>query len=127
MRNWFSQRHVAQTVTDTPTLAPSPKVRTLSRDALHVFVLTSFAVAQPVYDRLGDRPAFLVDQDVSPATLAVLVFLLSIVLPATIVFIETALACWKRRFQDSVHALVVFASLVLLSLSRLISISPRSR
>ncbi|MBC7821307.1 MAG: hypothetical protein IAG10_30845, partial [Planctomycetaceae bacterium] len=116
MRNWFSRRHVAPTATETPTPAPSPKARTLPSDALHIFVLTSFAVAQPVYDRLGKQSAFLVDQNVTPATVGLLVFLLSCGFPAEIVLFEIALTRWKRRFQDVFHAIIVFVFLVLLAL-----------
>lgn len=116
MRNWFSQRHVAPTDTELSTPAASPKNRTRSSDALHVFVLTSFAVAQPMYDRLGTKSDFLVDQDVSPATAGMLVLLLSFGFPAVIVLFEITLARWKRRFQDICQAIIVFVFLVLLAL-----------
>ncbi len=48
---------------------------------LHLAVLTGFALAQPLYDRLGDRPAYVADMRVGFWALAVLAILLSLVVP----------------------------------------------
>src|SRR5262249_45274347 len=50
-------------------------------DVLHLFVLSAFAISQPVYDRLGDRAAFIADMRIGFPALCGLVVLLSLVLP----------------------------------------------
>jgi hypothetical protein len=49
---------------------------------LHLFVLTAFAVAQPVYDRLGERPAYLNDMGIKLPGIILFVATFSLLLPA---------------------------------------------
>ncbi len=116
MSNSFSSQGSVTTLVEQTSKVSRPKTaRTRSSDALHIFVLTSFAIAQPVYDQLGGKSAFLLDQNVTPETAWLLVFLLSIALPAAIVLIEFVMAHWKPRIHDSLHAVVVFTLLVLMT------------
>jgi hypothetical protein len=58
--------------------------------SLHLFVLTTFAIVQPAYDRLGGRPAFLSDSGVGAPGLLLFTALMSLVLPAV-----PPLLCWS--------------------------------
>ncbi|TXT23060.1 MAG: sulfatase [Planctomycetota bacterium] len=117
MRHWFSRLCGVRAPSDSkPTTTSRRNNRTWSSDALHLLVLSSFAIAQPVYDRLGHQHAFLADQNVTPATMGLLVFLMSFVMPACIVIVELLMARWKRGLQDVPHAIAVFVFLVLLAL-----------
>lgn len=112
MSHWFSGWPVARAAS-----AQSPdSTRKLSADILHIFVLTSFAISQPVYDRLGNRLAFLMDQSITPSTVRFLVFLLSCVLPVTIAFITLVMAHGNRQRHDVFHSIVVFVCLALSAL-----------
>ena len=94
--------------------ATSPRSRPLWSDALHVFVLSSFAVAQPVYERLGQRLPFLIDQSITAVWC--LVFVLSVGLPGTAALCEVLLNRYRRNARDVLHSLIVFVLLVLSSL-----------
>ncbi len=112
MSHWISRTQAAQAA-----VVQSPdRTRKLSTDVLHIFVLTSFAVAQPMYDRLGDRFGFLMDQSITQSALRLLVFLLSCVLPAAIAFVVVVAARGKRQVHDALHSIVVFVCLVLSAL-----------
>ena len=117
MSNSFSIQGSVKTLFDqTFRSSRRPTARARLSDALHLFVLTSFALAQPVYDRLGGRSAFLLDQNVTPQTVNLLVFLLSFALPAAIVSFEYVIFRWKPKIYDSLHAIMIFTLLVLLAL-----------
>ncbi|MGQ0634957.1 MAG: sulfatase-like hydrolase/transferase [Planctomycetaceae bacterium] len=107
-----------RTVDRQLSAVPSPRngahVRLI--DALHVFVLTGFAVAQPLYDRLAERPAVLVDMGVSRLTVVLFVLALSFALPCLIVLAETAACCVSRRMYEAVHSVVIFMLSVLMAL-----------
>ena len=113
MRHWFSRRCAERPALQT---TPLPQTRILLADALHIFVLTSFAVAQPLYDRLGERCAFLVDQNVTLPAVCLLVVLLSLGIPAAIVLCEFTASRCGRRIREALHAAIVFVLLVLLAL-----------
>lgn len=93
-----------------------PQQRSCLADALHVFVLTSFAVSHPVYDRLGQRAAFLVDSGVSPSAVFIVMGLLSVALPGLLVLVERCAAFFGRRPYEATHGMVVFILLVLAAL-----------
>jgi hypothetical protein len=48
---------------------------------LHLFALTAFAIAQPVYDRVGERPAFLTDMGIKPPAIVLIVVAFSLGVP----------------------------------------------
>lgn len=112
MSHWFSRRPAADAAT---TQSPGSQ-RKLSTDVLHVFVLTSFAIAQPAYDRLSLRFVLLMDQSITPPAVRLLVFLLSCALPAAIAFVAIVTAHGKRQIHDALHSIVVFVCLVLSAL-----------
>lgn len=79
------------------------------RDTLHVFALTAFAVAQPVYDLLGRNAEFFVAHRSSRGDILVLVLLLSVALPAALALVRAAAGLVSRRAGTLVHLLSVFA------------------
>ncbi len=54
----------------------------LGIDVLHVFVLSSFAVAQPIYDLLGKHPTYFVARASEPIDVVALILALSLMVPA---------------------------------------------
>ncbi len=68
---------------ELPTTTRSLRHR-LAVDVLHVFVLSGFAVAQPVYDLLGKHAAYFVARGSMPVDVGVLVLTLSLALPAIV-------------------------------------------
>ncbi len=112
MSRWFSRRPNAEAA---PVPSPDNR-RQLSTDVLHLFVLTSFAIAQPVYDRLSHKFGFLMDQSITPATVRFLVFLLSCGLPAALACVAIVTVRGKRQLHDVFHSIVLFVCLVLLAL-----------
>lgn len=89
----------------------------LIRDALDVFVLTSFAVAQPLYDRLTRRTVYLVDTGIQPLTLVLFVGLLTFALPAALVLIEILARGFGSRVRRAVHATIVLLLATLIALT----------
>jgi len=85
-------------------------------DALHIFVLANFAVAQPIYDRLRDRAVLFVDQSIGMFVAYLLVALLSVGGPAVIVLCEWLAGRCGPRYYELLHRLVVGSLLFLLAL-----------
>lgn len=98
---------------------PGGRARSRRADALHVFTLWSFAVAQPIYDRLAERPGFLADASISQAAVAVFAVLLSLALPALIVACEAIAARVSRAAYEALHIAIVFTLLALICLPAL--------
>ena len=109
-----------------PAVVSTTSPRSFRIDALHIFSLSSFVVAQSIYDQLGHQSGYLVDPRARPAAIAGVVVVLSLVLPGLIVGLES-LAGWRsRRFRESLHLGVVqiFASLMGLQILRRIEVFP---
>jgi hypothetical protein len=85
-------------------------------DALHVFVLTSFAIAQPFYDRLGERGGFLADKEVRAPAILILVLIVSLLLPAILVVLENLAAYVSKAAYEMFHAILVFVLLLLIAI-----------
>ena len=95
---------------------PDRQARPRCIDALHVFVLFNFAVAQPVYDRLSERASLFVDQAICLPVAYVLVVIVSVGLPAAIVLLEWLAGCCGRRCYETLHCAFVWLFLFLLTL-----------
>ncbi len=118
MRNWFARRTaVNHTADHSPSIRRSDRSRWM--DALHVFVLTNFAVAQPVYDRLSTRSAFLVDLQLGYIALYALAATLTLALPASLVLLEWIVGKCRRSAYEILHLSVVWSMFVLLLLPTL--------
>ncbi len=79
--------------------------RPLLFEALHIFVLTGFAVAQPLFDLLARSPEFFIARRSKPVDIVFLALVLSILVPALLVAIElglrrihSGLGRWTHRF-----------------------------
>lgn len=96
--------------------SPPPRAREFRIDALHVFVLTSFVIAQSYYDRLSHQSEYLVDPHVTSTAIVWLVCVLSVGLPLFLIAVE-ALAGWgHRQLRESLHLGVVLFCFTLLLL-----------
>lgn len=89
------------------TRSEKPKIGRFSA-GLHIFVLVSFAVAQPLFDRLSRNLVYLQDQGIGRAAILLLVLILCCLVPIFIVAIELAIACISDRIRKHVHAVFVF-------------------
>ncbi|MBS0267190.1 MAG: hypothetical protein JSS02_35020, partial [Planctomycetes bacterium] len=103
-------------MSQTP-LAPAPsqacRSQTLRSQVLHLFVLSGFAIAQPIYDRLGERSAYLVDLQVEAQTIVWLAVLFSLVIPGVLALILAATSRVAPRARDSVMAVMCLVLLTL--------------
>lgn len=103
-------------ISKAPQNNADPILRPWIFDALHVFVLFNFAVAQPIYDRLSERAALFVDQHLGMPVAYLLVALITAGIPGVIVLIEWLAGCCGRRCYEGLHCLVVSVLLFLLAL-----------
>ncbi len=103
---------------------PDRQTRSRFLDALHVFVLFNFAVAQPVYDRLSERASLFVDQAIGLPVAYTLVAIVSAGLPAAIVLLERLAGCCSRRCYETLHCVAVALFLFVLALPVCKQISP---
>jgi len=86
-------------------------------DYLHLFVLVAFAVAQPIYELLGQNPEFFIAQGAnSVAVITVMILVLSIGLPLVLVVFELVSRLISSSFQNGAHRLFVFGLTVLIVL-----------
>src|SRR5215470_16522609 len=78
--------------------------------ALHLAVLTAFAVTQPLFDRLNEHPSFLTDSGIERRAVLALTGLLAVLLPAMV-----AILVWGavRRLHSSLHVIAIFILSVL--------------
>jgi hypothetical protein len=76
-------------------------------DLSDILVLWSFAVAQPLYDLLGKHPPFLVAHRADGPTLALLVLVLSFLLPLCIFAGEALLEKFSARLRRLAHLLFI--------------------
>lgn len=91
-----------------PVALSAPSRLSFPRCLLHVFGLTSFAVAQPLLQRMTDRLPFLVDQDLREGSLVLLCAALVIVPPFLLGLIELVAWLISRRLQWGLHLVLVF-------------------
>ncbi len=84
-------------------------------DALHVFALSGFAVAQPIFNLLEQYPVFFVARKSQPIDLVLFVALVSLAVPLLLILVEFAAGLMHRRFQKSLHyCLVALLAMVIL-------------
>jgi hypothetical protein len=76
----------------------------LLTDCLHVFVLTHFALVQPLLYRLSRKTVYLADQGIERGTLVVLLGLLCVVVPALICLVEVVAAMVRPRVTPAIPA-----------------------
>jgi sulfatase-like protein len=76
-------------------------------DALHIFVLFSFALAQPLFDVLSRHVQFFVAHGSKPVDVILLVVIVCILLPTIAVLIESVAGLFGRGIRKGMHGLVV--------------------
>ncbi len=72
-------------------------------DALHIFVLFGFAVAQPIFDLLSRHPESLVSWELESLHLILLIIILSFMLPLIAVVLEIIAGLFSRIMRAAVH------------------------
>ena len=98
-------------------------------DALHIFVLFSFALAQPLFDLLSRNAEFFVARHSEPVDIILLIIILCVLLPVLVILIEVLAGLFGRRARKLVHGLVVaclVAIIVLPAMKKLGDISGTS-
>ena len=91
-------------------------------DALHIFVLCGFAIAQPLLDLMGRTAEFFVVRRSQPTDVVLLVLLVCLLLPALLVLVEAAAGRVGPRVRQAVHGMIVavlVAAIALPALKRL--------
>ncbi|WP_447962838.1 sulfatase-like hydrolase/transferase [Nitrospira sp. Ecomares 2.1] len=78
-------------------------------DFLHLFALVGFAIAQPLYDLLGQNPEFFVSHKASSGLIMGMIFVLSMCMPLGLVLLELAAWVVGERVRNSLHLIFVFA------------------
>ena len=88
-------------------------------DALHIFVLFSFALAQPLFDLLSRNAEFFVAHHSEPVDIILLILILCALLPALVVLIEVVAGLFGRRARKGVHGFMVASLLTVIALPAL--------
>jgi hypothetical protein len=91
----------------------------LLTDALHIFVLCNFAIAQPLFDLLSQNAEFFVVRNSEPVDVILLILILGIVIPTFVVSVEVVAGLFGRRVRKVVHGFVVAALMVVIALPAL--------
>jgi hypothetical protein len=82
-------------------------------DFLHLFALVGFAIAQPLYDLLGQNPEFFVAHRASPVHVVGMVVLLSVGVAFGLVVLELGAWLAGERVRRSMHWIFVFGLAIL--------------
>ncbi len=90
--------------------------RSTLKDTLHIFVLSAFAVAQPLYDLLGRNAEFFVAHRSLRGDILTLVLLLSVALPGAIALVRAGVGLVSTRAGNALHALIGFCGITLIVL-----------
>ena len=85
-------------------------------DALHIFVLFSFALAQPLFDLLSRYPEFFVARKSEPIDIILFILTLCLFLPGIAVLLEAASGIFGRRFRKAVHWCMVATLVAVIAL-----------
>jgi hypothetical protein len=95
-------------------------------DCLHVFVLTQFALVQPLLYRLSRRTVYLEDQGIEAATVLWLVAFLCLVLPALLWLFEAVAGLVSESARERTHAGIAFMLLaaILMPVLKLVGFLP---
>ncbi len=93
---------------------------------VHLFILCSLAVAQPLFDQLSHNAEFFVARGSNPVDIVVLVALLCVVLPAVFAGIELAACRINKTAGNIVHGffVTILISLIVLPILKRFENSP---
>ncbi|GJL60237.1 MAG: hypothetical protein NPIRA03_30940 [Nitrospirales bacterium] len=85
-----------------------PGIRMVLVELLHLFALVGFAIAQPLYDLLGQNPEFFVSHKAGPELIIGMVFVLSVGMALGLVMLEIAAWLVGEHVRKSLHLVLVF-------------------
>lgn len=85
-----------------------PGIRMVLVEFLHLFALAGLAIAQPLYDLLGQNPEFFVSHKAGPGLIIGMVFVLSIGVALGLVLLELAAWLFGERVRNILHLVFVF-------------------
>ncbi|MGP0591325.1 sulfatase-like hydrolase/transferase [Nitrospira sp. T9] len=85
-----------------------PGIRMVLIEFLHLFALAGFAVAQPLYDLLGQNPEFFVSYKAGTELIIGMVFVLSVGMALSLMLFELAAWPFGERVRNSLHVVFVF-------------------
>ena len=88
-------------------------------DILHIFTLTAFAVAQPLFDLLGRQAEFFVARQADSIDIVLLVAVLILLLPGVLCLVRVLVQPLSVRLRRSVQLVLVAGLLVLIVLPAL--------
>ena len=91
----------------------------VARRGLHLLVLSSFAVAQPLFDLLGDTPEFFVVRGSTNWDIFAFAVGLVVLPPAVLLLVEALGALVHPRLQDALHLFFVAALAALIAMQAL--------
>ncbi|MFQ5964292.1 MAG: sulfatase-like hydrolase/transferase [Candidatus Scalinduaceae bacterium] len=77
------------------------------KDIIHIFILSNFAFAQPLFDLLSRQAEFFTIRRSEPVDIILLVFCLVILLPSLLILVEFMVGLLSRRVRKSVHGFLV--------------------
>ncbi len=97
----------------------SAKQSSFLLSALHVFVLFSFAVAQPIYDLLTRHAEFLVAHQAKPVDVIILIIFLSFALPFVIVALEAISGLAGMKVRKVIHGLIILILITVFAIQAL--------
>ncbi|MFN0053818.1 MAG: sulfatase-like hydrolase/transferase [Planctomycetales bacterium] len=83
--------------------------------ALRILVLWNFAIAQPLYDKLGQKRVFLEDLHIGLSAVWWTVLVVSLALPASLCALGLLVGRSTRRGREWLHTIAVFGLLSVLS------------
>lgn len=88
-------------------------------DSLHVFVLCSFAVAQPLFDLLARNAEVFIARHSEPVDVILLILILCVLLPVLVILIEVVAGLFGRRARKVVHWFTVASLTAVIALPAL--------
>ncbi|MBI4772743.1 MAG: sulfatase-like hydrolase/transferase [Deltaproteobacteria bacterium] len=95
------------------------RTRTQILDFLHLFTLSAFAVAQPIFDLLGRQAEFFVARRSEPIDIMILAAVLSLAVPLVPVVIEIAVGLVNSKARKACHLFFVGVLVALIILPAL--------
>jgi Sulfatase len=104
------------------------KNRKYATECLHLFVLSQFALVQPLLYRLSRKTVFLEDQGIDFGTLSLLVGFLCVIVPGALWLLEAGMGLISDRARARTHQsiLVVLFTLIAMPVLKLATFVPGS-
>ena len=93
-------------------------------ESIHIFVLFSFAVSQPLFDLLSRNATFFVAHRSEPVDVIILIFILCVLLPSLVIIIEVLSGLLGQRARNGVHGFIVASLVTIIALPALNKIFP---